>query len=95
MSAANYFRSKWVDFIVNGLLSGIMVFTGFYLSANETNARELKAEIAGKADKTYVDERMVEHEKTDKARYEGIKDMFSITNQRLSEIQADIRQIRR
>jgi hypothetical protein len=95
MSAANYFRSKWIDFLINGILSGVMVFLAFYLSSSETNARELNAKIDKKADVDYVDKKLIEHEKTDQARYEGIKDMFTITNQRLSEIQADIRQIRR
>jgi len=66
MTPRSYIENKWIDMIVHGVISGIMVFAAFALTSSETNSRELKKEVNNKADVSLVEEyRMQSKEYTD------------------------------
>lgn len=84
---------------IPGAVSGaivtlIGVIVAFSLQAKDTDMREYQKKLDDKASKAELKEAIEVHEKTDAARYQGIQDMFIITNDRLKEIQQDIRQMR-
>lgn len=54
MSAANYVKNKYIDIIINTLITGIMLLFGFYLTSSDLDAREFEDTIDNKADKSFV-----------------------------------------
>ena len=96
MSAAfDNLKKGWLTILLSFFLTVITIAITQAVSSSEFDSRDLKEELKGKADKEYVDDRIEEHEKQDAARYKGIQDMFFITNERLKEIQQDVRAIRK
>lgn len=81
MSAANYLKNKWIDMIINGLISAVVVAVGVWLTASDTNARDLKRQIDEKPSKEYVDQQdeSVKRELTIKV--ESTKKELSIQNE--------------
>lgn len=96
MSAAvDNFKKGWLlaVFSLASTLIGVVVTSA--MSDISNNKQELYDKIDSKADKEYVDQRFAEYEKLQKAHYQGIYDMFSITNDQLKEIRADLREIKK
>ena len=99
MSAAtDYISKKWVDMFMTTVISLIIAIVTIKATTREANDKEREDKINNAASVKYVnqriDEKIISHEQKEEARYKGIQDMFMITNERLKEIQADIRQIK-
>ena len=97
MSATGYVKNKWVDILINGAISALIILFGFWLSSADMDAREISKKIDQKADKTYVDEEIdkaiSDYEKIDAARYDGISDMFKMIREEQAEMRHDIKEI--
>ena len=94
MSAAfDNVKKSWLTLVLSFFLTVITVVLTQAMTSSEVNERALNERIDSKASHEYVEQRIGEHEKRDDARYEGIKDMFFITNERLKEIQSDVRSL--
>lgn len=93
--AFDNFKKGWLlaVFSLASTLIGVVVMSA--MSDISNSKKELYEKIDSKADKDYVDQRFEEYEKIQKAHYQGIYDMFSITNDQLKEIRADLREIKK
>lgn len=101
-------KSKF-GLLINILLIFIGAMTTSWFSTRDFNERELTKTINNKVDieqfnkieqlipafasRDYVNEKISEHEKTDAARYQGIKDMFELIIEEQGEIKRDIKEI--
>ena len=96
MSAAfDNVKKSWLTLVLSFFLTVVTIVITQAMTNDNINNRELNKKINSKASHEYVEQRISEHEKRDDARYEGIKDMFFITNERLKEIQQDVRAIKK
>ena len=85
-------KKSWLTLVLSFFLTVITVVLTQAMTSSEVNERALNAKIDSKASYEYVDRRIEEHEKTELARYNGIKDMFHVLNLRLEEMHKDIRE---
>lgn len=96
MSAAvDNFKKGWLLAVFSLATTIISVVVAQTMSDSSQSKQDLYDKIDKKADKEYVDQRFAEYEKLQKAHYQGIYDMFSITNDQLKEIRADLREIKK
>ena len=96
MSAAvDNFKKGWLLAVFSLASTVIGVVVAQTMSDSSASKKDLYDKIDRKADRDYVDQRFEEYEKIQKAHYQGIYDMFSITNDQLKEIRADLREIKK
>ena len=100
MSAANYVKSKWLDFLINGAISFVLILVAFYLSSNDLDARTWQDKLDGKADCSYVDKEinrveveidkaMMNAEKVNTIKYDNIQQMFNLIRIDLKDIKQE------
>lgn len=82
MSATNY-RNRWLDMVANWTGTIIIFSVGFWLTAADTDNRDANNQIKhntialeSKADKTYVDNSIREHEVSDLKNFDGLKELM-------------------
>ena len=92
-------KKNWVVLLAGCLLSFVTANYTSHLGATETDKREyekrMQDELLKKANLEYVDKRFIEAEKIQNAYFQGISDMFVVTQQQLKDIKEDIRSIRK
>ena len=97
MSPGEYISKKWIDWLFALVISALG--TIFMVSATRKDSEDQAfiEKVNSSASIEYVNQRVDDkiraYEDKEEARYKGIQDMFMITNERLKEIQADIRTI--
>ena len=97
MSPGEYISKKWIDWLFALVISALG--TIFMVSATRKDSEDQAfiEKVNSSASIEYVNQRVDDkiraHEDKEEARYKGIQDMFMITNERLKEMQADIRTI--
>ena len=97
MSPWEYISKKWIDWLFALVISALG--TIFMVSATRKDSEDQAfiEKVNSSASIEYVNQRVDDkiraYEDKEEARYKGIQDMFMITNERLKEIQADIRTI--
>ena len=96
MSAAvDNFKKGWLLAVFSLASSVIVLVVGQGMQNNAESQRIQDEKLSLKADKAYVDQRFEEYEKLQKAHYQGIYDMFSITKDQIKELREDIRGLKR
>lgn len=88
-------KKGWIVAVFSLSSSIIGVVISQNMSDNSSEKKEFNEVLDNKADKAYVDQRLSEYDKVQAARYQGIYDMFSITNQQITELREDIREMNR
>ena len=84
MSAKNYIKNKWIEIAINAVISALLIFLGFWLTATNTDARELRKKIDEKASKEelknlreeqkdYVDGCFNNHEMKEQLEFNNLK----------------------
>lgn len=91
MSAATELISKkWLDWVVMLFISLLVTMATIKGESKETTNKEREDKINNAASvsfvKEYVGDEIKAHKATEEARYQGILDILTITNERLKEI---------
>ena len=75
MSAANYMKNKWVDILINSIITGLMVVLAFWLNTSDMDARALDEKIEQKVDKKEFTNYKSDHQLIHDRDREDLKEM--------------------
>jgi len=81
--------------IISSLIAIIIPLSIFAMKQESEQMNAINQKIDKKADIEFVEKRISEHEKTDAARYQGIRDMFELTNESIQELNDNVRELRK
>ena len=97
MSPGEYISKKWIDWLFALVISALGTIFMVSATRKDSEDKAFIEKVNSSASIEYVNQRVDDkiraYEDKEEARYKGIQDMFMITNERLKEIQADIRTI--
>ena len=90
MSPGEYISKKWIDWLFALVISALGTIFMVSATRKDSENQDFIEKVNNSASIEYVnkrvDERIVLHEQKEEARYQGILDILTITNERLKEI---------